>query len=194
MASLYLTGAGVPQDSEESARLLRNAAEAGDQPSRVDLANLVLEGGGAAEDPARIAGWFEKSALLGDLTAAFNLGVCLTKGVGMERNEEQGAAWLRRAAEGVPEAQFMYGRMLAEGRGVAPDLREARVWFTRAADADVLDAQVALAEMMVNGRGGPGSPAAAFELFQKAAAKGHSGAMFALGALHSGGNNCSWIG
>ena len=60
--------------------------------------------------------------------------------------------------------------------------------MARAADADVLDAQVALAEMMVNGRGGPRSPAAAFELFQKAAAKGHSGAMFALGAMYGGGN------
>ena len=43
-----------------------------------------------------------------------------------------GGAWLRRAAEGVPDAQFMYGRMLAEGRGVAPDLREARASGWRA--------------------------------------------------------------
>src|SRR5207302_2794346 len=46
---------------------------------------------------------------------------------------------------------------------------------------------VALAEMMVNGRGGGFDPAAALLLFEKAAAKGHSGAMFALGALHCGG-------
>jgi len=32
------------------------------------------------------------------------------------------AAWLQIAAEGVPEAQLTYGRMLAEGRGVRPDL------------------------------------------------------------------------
>jgi TPR repeat protein len=56
----------------------------------------------------------------------------------------------------------MHGRMLAEGRGVAPDLPGARAWFARAADADLPDAQVALAEMMVNGRGGgPASPATA---------------------------------
>jgi TPR repeat protein len=42
--------------------------------------------------------------------------------------------------------------------------------------------------MIVNGRGGPRDPAAAQALFEKAAAKGHSGAMFALGALHSGGH------
>jgi uncharacterized protein len=40
---------------------------------------------------------------------------------------------------------------------------------------------------LVNGRGGPRSPVAALDLFQQAAAKGHSGAMFALGAMHAGG-------
>jgi uncharacterized protein len=53
----------------------------------------------------------------------------------------------------------------------------------------VVDAQVALAEMMLNGRGGPHSPDSALELFQKAAQRGHSGAMFALGALYSGGHH-----
>ena len=86
MGSLYLTGAGVPQDSEEAARWLRNAAEAGDQPSQVDLANLVLEGGALPNDPTRIAGWFEQvGASSGDLVAAFNLGVCLRKGWVLER-------------------------------------------------------------------------------------------------------------
>jgi TPR repeat protein len=189
LGSLYLTGAGVPQDSDEAAHWLGIAAEAGDPAARVDLANLVLEGGGGAQDPARIAGWFQQAALLGDLTAAFNLGVCFVKGVGLERNEEQAATWLRRASEGIPEAQYMYGRLLAEGRGVSPDPHAARQWFAKAADAGVLDAQAALAEMMVNGRGGPRDPTAALELFQKAAGKRHSGAMFALGALYSGGHN-----
>jgi uncharacterized protein len=44
-------------------------------------------------------------------------------------------------------------------------------------------------QRLVNGRGGPRSPLAARELFEKAAAKGHSGAMFALGALHASGHN-----
>ena len=187
LGSLYLTGAGVPQDDKEAARWLRVAAEAGDASSRVDLANLVLEGAAELDDPARIAGWFEQAAVAGDLVSAFNLGICFAKGVGIGQDEEQAARWLRRAAEGVPEAQYAYARMLAEGRGVAPDMEGARAWFARAADAGIADAQVALAEMMVNGRGGPRDPAAALELFEKAAANRHSGAMFALGALHGGG-------
>ena len=58
----------------------------------------------------------------------------------------------------------------------------------------MLDAQVALAEMLVNGRGGPRDLAGAVKLFEKAAAQGHSGAMFALGALHGGGHICRRTG
>jgi uncharacterized protein len=151
------------------------SAEAGDPASQVDLANLVLQGQGGEEDPARIARWFAQAAESGDLIAAFNIGVCLAKGVGVERDEQQAVLWLRRAAEGVAEAQYMYGRMLAEGRGLALDLVGARAWFTRAAEADLSDAQVALAEMMLNGRGGPRSPAAALELFEKDGVIGRPG-------------------
>ena len=42
--------------------------------------------------------------------------------------------------------------------------------------------------MILNGRGGPSSPHEALKLFETAADKGHSGAMFALGALHAGGH------
>ena len=42
---------------------------------------------------------------------------------------------------------------------------------------------------MFNGRAGPRSLAGALELFEKAAAKENSGAMFALGTLNSGGHN-----
>jgi len=189
LASLYLTGAGVAQDRDEAAKWLRVTADAGDPASQVDLANLVLQGGGDREDPQMVAGWFLEAARTGDLVAAFNVGVCLVEGIGLERDEKEAASWLRRAAEGVTEAQYMYGRMLADGRGVPLDLKEARNWLLRASDAGMVDAQVALAEMLVNGRGGAAYPTVALSLFEQAAAKGHSGAMFALGALHAGGYN-----
>ena len=43
--------------------------------------------------------------------------------------------------------------------------------------------------MLADGRGGPCGTAAALDLFEKAAAEGHSGAMFALGALYAGGHD-----
>jgi uncharacterized protein len=86
----------------------------------VDLANLVLEGAGKPEDPGRIVGWFKQAAAEGDLIAAYNLGVCLVKGLGVDQDEQQAAHWLRRAAEGIADAQLVYGRMLAEGPEYLP--------------------------------------------------------------------------
>jgi TPR repeat protein len=185
LASLYLTGAGQTQDKDEAARWLPAAGEAASQG---DWANLVAHGGGGAEDSAKVARWFAHSAVAGDLVGAFNIGMCLAKGVGVDRNDQEAARWLRNAAEGVPEAQYIYGRMLAEGRGMEPDLKAARTWFMRAAEAGLPEGEVALAEMMLNGRGGPSSTAEALKLFKKAAERGHSGAMFALGALCAGGH------
>ena len=48
--------------------------------------------------------------------------------------------------------------------------------------------------MLVNGRGGPRDLAGAVKLFEKAAAQGHSGAMFALGTLHGGGHGLPTTG
>jgi len=104
-------------------------------------------GAGSSGDPTKIAGWFERAALLGNLTAAFNLGGCFAKGVGVERNDEQAASWLRRAADGVPEAQHMYGRLLAEGRGVSPDPRGERRSETAIAAARAMQSERSLAPL-----------------------------------------------
>ena len=46
-----------------------------------------------------------------------------------------------------------------------------------------------LAEMLLNGLGGAKDHAAALSLFEKAARRGHVGAMFAVGAMKGGGHN-----
>jgi TPR repeat protein len=49
-----------------------------------------------------------------------------------------------------------------------------------------------LADMMLNGRGGPKDHPAALVLFEKAATQGHTGAMFAVGAMLGGGHDVPW--
>ncbi|WP_292299223.1 tetratricopeptide repeat protein [Mesorhizobium sp.] len=146
-----------------------------------------LEGAGDPDDGLSVAGWFGATASSGDLTAAFNLGLCFAEGVGVRKDQERAAQSMRRAAEGVAEAQYMYARMLQNGRGMTADDKQARVWFERAAKAGLVEAQVALAEMLYNGRGGERSSVAAAHLFKQAAAAGHAGAMFAIGALYETG-------
>ena len=100
----------------------------------------------------------------------------------MERDEHLAARWMRRAADGVVDAQYWYGRMLVEGRGVQTDAKEGRSFIARAAAAGMAEAELALAEMMVNGRGGLRDPFTARALLEKAAKSGHVGAMSALNA------------
>ena len=185
---LYLTGAGVARDSEEAARWFRISAEAGDPNARVDLANLLLRGEAGTDDAVQTREWFEQAAATGDLMAAFNFGVCLAEGVGVERDDRKAAEWLRRAADGVVNAQYWYGRMLTEGRGMDANPEEGRAWVKRAADVGMTEAEVLLAEMMLTGRGGSKDHPGALALFEKAAGRGHVGAMFALGAMNGGGH------
>ncbi|MER8754005.1 hypothetical protein NKH57_33420 [Mesorhizobium sp. M1050] len=153
---------------ERAGRACRQKVE--NQVAQVDFANLVLAGAGEPDDRTSIVVWFEATASSGDMVAAFNLDLCFAEGVGagMRKDEEQAARWVRRAAEGVADAQYAYARMLQDGRGVA------------------------LAEMLLNGRGGACLPQAAAQWFKRAAAAGHPGAMFAIGAQYANGQGLSF--
>ena len=111
-------------DAGRATLWLERAAELGNPASQADFANLVLRDGGKLEDQVKTRHWFERAAETGDLIAAFNFGVCFAEGVGVERDDQKAAQWLRRAAEGVTSAQYWYGRMLIEGRGVPANATE----------------------------------------------------------------------
>jgi uncharacterized protein len=187
---IYLNGAGAPPDPKEAGLWLRVAADAGDSRARLELASLILKGlaDSDAEDLASSADWLEAAAASGNPVAALNLGLCLIEGIGVERDERQAAQWLRRAADGIATGQYWYGRMLVEGRGIAAHAEEGRTWIARAAAVGLPEAEATLAEMMVKGHGGARDLAMAVSLFEKAAGKGHVGAMFALGVLNHGGD------
>ena len=165
-----------PAGSRAGHAVAPHPAAAGDGPARAELGNLLLIGMGEEDDRVRIYKGFEQAAASGDPVAAYNCAVCLSHGVGVARDDREAALWLRKAADRVPSAQFWYGRVLVEGRGVDRDLAEGRKWITRAADVGIVDAQVALGEMMLTGTGGACDPPGALALFEKAAANGHPAA------------------
>jgi uncharacterized protein len=188
LALLYFAGAGVPRDPQRGLQWIRIAAAAGNGQAPAELANLVLAGVGEEDDPVRVYEAFERAAASGDPVAAYNCAVCLSHGLGAAQDDKQVALWLRKAADGVLHAQFWYGRILIEGRGVDRNVAEGRSWIARAAEAGMLDAQVLLAEMMLTGVGGPCDPPGALALFEKAARQGHLAGMFATGVMYGGGH------
>jgi TPR repeat protein len=183
LGQLHLSGAGVVRDPEEAALWFRKAAARGNADAMVDLAQLALTRQIPGADRQTILAWFQQKAETGDLAAIFNLGICLAEGIGTRRDDPQALALFRRAAKCMPIAQYWYGRMLAEGRGTAPDLQSARTWFLKAAEQHNADAEAAAGEMLFNGRGGPPDRSMAMALFMRAAAAGQPGAVFALEVL-----------
>jgi TPR repeat protein len=92
--------------------------------------------------------------------------------------------WLQRMMrEERPEAGYYVGICVNCGIGTPADETLARRSYLWAAGEGVLEAMVASAEMLANGRGGPADPDLARSLFIYAGKRGHAGALFALGVL-----------
>ena len=92
--------------------------------------------------------------------------------------------WLQRMVrEDRPEAGFYIGICVNSGIGTPADEALARRYYLWAAGEGVIEAMVAAAEMLANGRGGRADPDAARALFQYAARQDHAGAHYALGVM-----------
>ncbi|WP_417492301.1 peptidoglycan-binding protein [Maricaulis sp.] len=98
------------------------------------------------------------------------------------------AILLRRAAEqGIPAAQYRYGKLLETGEGVAIDLEAARRWTERAANAGHRRAMHNLAVMNYYGTGTPVNFDEAARWFQEAALLGLRDSQFNLALLFESG-------
>jgi TPR repeat protein len=178
---------------------LRQAAEAELPTAIYLLAVLTEQGVGVTRDPAVAARLYGHAAERGQRSAQLRWGLALMEGRDVVQDLVLGESWLRRRATGGALAAPRRRGGAGGPIHVRPDaVRRARrdpgsgsgtrLGRPRAA-AGLREAQVALAGMLVNGRGGPRDTAAALELIEKAAVEGHSGAMFALGALHADGHD-----
>ena len=191
LAVLYLTGTGVPRDERKAAFWFNHAAMLGDHLADADLGNLVLAGVARPDEEQRsLQQRLRRQAEGGNPLGAFNLGVCLAQGVGGVPDEAKAFYWLGLARDGVVNAQYWYGRMLFEGRGVAQDMQAGLTWMDKAARKGLPEACVSVAQMLVTGQvDGVKDHARALELYQTAADEGLTEAYFSLGAMYGGGHD-----
>jgi localization factor PodJL len=99
-----------------------------------------------------------------------------------------GGAPLRvAAANGDPAAAYEVGMRYAEGRGIAPNLKEAARWLERAAKHGLAPAQFRLGGLYEKGQGVRKDLAEARRLYVAAAEKGHGKAMHNLAVLYAEG-------
>jgi len=106
-----------------------------------------------------------------------------------ESQPRESLKWVLAAAKnGNKDAMLKSGLMLSNGVGTGtPDLREAAVWFQRAAEAGDARAMFALSECYLLSKGVTRDPARALEWLNKAAAANNVEALNKLGDLHAKG-------
>jgi TPR repeat protein len=90
------------------------------------------------------------SAGKGDVESQYVLGKTFLLGDGVRKNPTEALSWLQKAAEQEhADAEYLLGRMYAEGSVVAQDNRQetAIIWFRKAAGHGNKEAKAALGQL-----------------------------------------------
>jgi TPR repeat protein len=129
--------------------------------------------------PEAIGAW-RKATEKGSTTAMVELGVLYATGAGVAKDEAQARKLFERAAEaGNPRGVV---NLAALSGGGSSDPARARDLLAKAAEASA-EAQYLLGLMLADGTGGARDDIGARNLFEKAAAQNHAGALERMGAF-----------
>ena len=186
LGDFYANAVGQPKNMLEAARWYRHAAELGHPGSARALAHVIFAGVEGKPDPSEIAGWLETAIEGGESTAWQDLGGLIASSI-LPRDQLPALhGWLQRMIQQHrPEAGYFVGICVNSGIGTPVDATLARRYYLWAAGEGLVEAMVAAAEMLLNGRGGNADPDLARALFHYAAKRNHAGAVFALGVMAS---------
>ena len=129
LASLYLTGSGVAQDSLKAVEWFTKSAEQGNVDSQFNLALILDSGSGVPENKAEAAKWYATPAEQGNVDAQVNLAFLHFTGAGVPKSNAEAINWFTKAAEqGHAGAQYNLGLVLVSEN----DFVQAHKWFTAA--------------------------------------------------------------
>ncbi|GBQ56057.1 hypothetical protein AA16373_0626 [Komagataeibacter swingsii DSM 16373] len=175
VARAYLDGSGVPRSPVEGVRWMHTAARAGHVEASFSLALMLLV------DPPGHGG--DHRGADGLLPASW------PGGIDRWPDPEAAAGWARQAAEGgLPDAQALYGYLLATGPQSMRDPQAARMWCERAARAGCPQGDLGLAVThLAASDQSPGTDPDAVAALIRAADSGLSTAQYMLGLLHERG-------
>ena len=190
LASMYTTGRGVDQKSDEQAfGWYLKAAEAGDVDAEYSVAAIYQNGKGAEQSNEKAFGWFLKAADQGDVDAAYNVGTMYQNGSGVEKSNEHAFDWYLKAAKlGSPNAQNSVGVFYTLGTGTTRSDSDAVYWFRTAAEKGFAKAQKNLGDMYFYGRGvSQRDSREAFAWYKRAADQDDAGAQLATGKYYEDG-------
>lgn len=184
---------GLPKDDSQAVRWRKAGAKLGHVDSMLELALRYRTGQGVAVDGAESARWLKAAAEAGSATAMIELaGRVLAKDPDVSLTLPALRSLAATAAQADdPEAQALYGSMLADGFGGERSAEDAVGWYRRAAEGGNRSAQFALAHHLLEGVGVAADPAAAYRWMQRAAEAGSGDACAFMAWHHATGTACA---
>lgn len=195
----------LPKDDAKALYWYKAAAAKMDGDALGQLGMAYLHGRlGLKKDPKLALEYFDKSIAQGNSTGKFGRAVLLTKGWGVEQNLEEAFKLTREAAfQKVPGAAYNLAEMYRNGVGVEKNLKEANVWYAKAApeiiqnamtDSNFSQIHAAAGMLYYNGWGVSKDQKAAARFFahavpmlKKEAASGDSSAQMFLAEMMASG-------
>ena len=126
----YDTGTLVPGSDSQAAEWYRKAADKGDPLAQWLLGRVYLQGNGIPQDLNSAEKYLRSAADQQDPFGQYLLGRLYS-----DRDYKTSPALYRAAAEqGLPQAQYHYGKALKDGRGIRQDRNEAYIWLLMSID------------------------------------------------------------
>ncbi len=167
-------------DPVRAANLYRRAAEKGHPLAALRYGLMLTEGSGIKRDAVAAQRWLVHAQESGVPEAALALGdmaartpVSRDKAMN-EKILKLAITWFDVAARaGVPSAQFKLANAYYAGAGVVRDLPQAQLWYGRAAQQGLTEAQNAVGIMLVGGAAGTSDPVEGYKWLLLAERGGH---------------------
>ncbi len=173
-----------PAQQQEGYNLARKVAFTDYAPGQALYGTLLFEKG----DYQNALSWFEKGMLQGNPECEYYIGMMRMQGNGILRNPAQGVENLRKAADADNHlAQFEIGKIYLYGEpsaGIEKNFDLAFKYISKAAGANMLEAQFIQATMYDEGLGVPQDNLKAITLYKLAAEHDHIKAQSKLGELY----------
>lgn len=207
LAHAYENGDGVPKDAVQAAAWYRKAAEQGNAEAQNSLGVMYLLGEGVDENKQLAVQWYEKASRQGNADAMFNLGAAYYNGDGVQIDDDLSYAWFllakeagnSQAASAVARAETQLSRwqitdgykrvaQLCEDGGYAPKNEAAAAsWWLKAATRGDSEAKIALAKMLLDGRGVAQDFSRARDLCKQVAKLDEPDGQYCLGYIYQRG-------
>ncbi|EGF90621.1 sel1 repeat family protein [Asticcacaulis biprosthecium C19] len=192
LASIYLTGAGVPRDPKEARKWFEKAYSIGFIPAAHILGQIYQNGLEVPVNVDKAIKYYERAGEFGFTPSQYELGLIYYAGEGVPEDRKLAARWLMAAASGGhPDALYEVGRMYDLGDTLPQDSAKALVYYKEAALKDQPAAQNALATYFYSGELLDKDLNMARKWFEVAANNGEPDAMFNLAVMLMNGEGGS---